>query len=137
MAKAIKLHGRSNYDNTIHNYKGRTYGFASRNFYASFIAARRTFQRMQRTRKIKPLGVVPKTETIVLPEPMSLAKILKRSAMDLVTFKSLNPSILSDTYGRNKHKPLPKYFELTVPRKDARKIKMALITPKRKRYARR
>jgi len=37
--RAMRQHGDTNYVDILRNYKGRTFGFASRNFYVAFLAA--------------------------------------------------------------------------------------------------
>ena len=39
MKKAVKTTGTKNIGKIVHNYRGRAFGFASRNFYAEFLAA--------------------------------------------------------------------------------------------------
>jgi len=42
--RAMRRHGDTNYVDILRNYKGRTFGFASRNFYLAFLAAKEVDQ---------------------------------------------------------------------------------------------
>ena len=42
--RAMRNHGDTNYADIMRNYKGRTFGFASRNFYVAFLAAKEVDQ---------------------------------------------------------------------------------------------
>jgi len=137
MKKAIKLYGKRNYDHTILKYKSRSYGFASRNFYAEFIAARNVFEKIRKRIEVHPDAILKPTETIILKKPTSVAQILRYSPIKLETLKQLNPGILNSTYTKHQHKPLPKYFALRVPQNKARATQLVLNRIKGKSYARR
>ena len=53
--RAMRQHGDTNYADILRNYRGRTFGFASRNFYVAFLAAKEVDQN---TEKYFP-GLVP------------------------------------------------------------------------------
>jgi membrane-bound lytic murein transglycosylase D len=137
MKRAIKKLGRRNFDKTVLNYKSRSFGYASRNFYSEFLAVRNVYKRVLKHTKVHPSVHLTKTDTIILDRPTSIAQILKYTSLDLATVKKLNPEILPIAFSSHRYKPLPKYFELTVPRKNFRVVKSALNRIKGKRYARR
>jgi len=46
--RAMRTHGDTNYADILRNYRGRTFGFASRNFYVAFLAAKEVDQNPDR-----------------------------------------------------------------------------------------
>ncbi len=46
--RAMRLHGDDAYVDILRNYNGRTFGFASRNFYVAFLAAKEVDQNVER-----------------------------------------------------------------------------------------
>ena len=57
--RAMKQYGDESYTDILRNYNGRTFGFASRNFYVAFLAAREVDQNVD---KYFP-GTVPEKPT--------------------------------------------------------------------------
>ena len=94
--RAMRSHGDTAYVDILRNYKGRTFGFASRNFYVAFLAAMQVDQDAQ---KYFP-GVVPdkpidystyKLTAFVAAD--ELASVLKVSERDLARH---NPCVAGD-----------------------------------------
>lgn len=138
MANAVKQVGTSDIGEIIKAYDSPSYGFASRNFYAEFLAAVGTFERLQREGRLAGRGSLPETEGIVLDKRYSLAEIMKFTPLSREILETHNPCLLETTYTKNAAKALPKFFELRVPRSLAQAAKTALITlgKKKKDYAR-
>ena len=59
MSKAVKKIGSSRIEDIIANYKGRSFGFASKNFYAEFLAAANIYKLYPSSRVSSKSLVVP------------------------------------------------------------------------------
>lgn len=111
--RAMRTHGDHAYVDILRNYKSRTFGFASRNFYVAFLAAKRVDQNAE---QYFP-GVVPdKPDSYTmlrLPAYVpadKLAETLKISESELKSHnRALRPTIWEGS------KYLPKDYELRIP----------------------
>ena len=111
--RAMRQHGDNAYTDILRNYKSRTFGFASRNFYVAFLAAMQVDQDPQRYYP----GLVPDSPvdyaTMSLPAYIpadQLVATLKVRERDLARH---NPAIQATVWQGSKH--LPKNFELRLP----------------------
>ncbi|MFO1353010.1 MAG: lytic transglycosylase domain-containing protein [Gammaproteobacteria bacterium] len=90
--KASELYG-PNLDDIIRLHDGSRFGFASRNFYAEFLAAREIALAPQR---FFPEGIVYQTprplERIVLERAASVAELARNYGVDQATLADLNPA---------------------------------------------
>ena len=113
--RAMRQHGDTAYADILRNYNGRTFGFASRNFYVAFLAAMEVDQNPD---KYFP-GVVPEPSvdyaTFVLEDYVpadALAESLGVSERDL---SSANPSLQATVWQGSKH--IPTGMELRIPKR--------------------
>jgi membrane-bound lytic murein transglycosylase D len=111
--RAMRQHGDNAYTDIFRNYKSRTFGFASRNFYVAFLAAMQVDQDPQRYFP----GLVPESPvdyaTVILAAYIpadQLAATLKVQERDLARH---NPAIQATVWQGSKY--LPKNFELRLP----------------------
>ena len=111
--RAMRKHGDHAYADILRNYKSRTFGFASRNFYVAFLAAKTVDQNAQ---KYFP-GVVPNKptdySTVRLPAYVpadELARTLKVSERDL---QQHNRALQATVWQGSKY--LPKNFDVRIP----------------------
>ncbi len=111
--RAMRQFGDEAYTDILRNYKGRTFGFASRNFYVAFLAAREIDQNVERYFP----GLVPDSPvdyaTASLPAYIpadKLAATLEVRERDLARH---NPAIQATVWQGSKH--LPKDFKLRLP----------------------
>jgi len=111
--RAMRQFGDAAYTEILRNYKGRTFGFASRNFYVAFLAAKEIDQNPDRYFP----GLVPDRPvdyaTISLPAYIPadlLAATLKVRERDLATH---NPAVQATVWQGSKN--LPKDFNLRLP----------------------
>lgn len=111
--RAMRKHGDNAYTDILRNYKSRTFGFASRNFYVAFLAAKQIDQNPDRYFP----GLVPDSPidyaTAALPAYVpadKLAAALKVRQRDLARH---NPAIQATVWQGSKY--LPKNFELRLP----------------------
>ena len=111
--RAMRQHGDNAYTDILRNYKGRTFGFASRNFYVAFLAAKEVDQN---TERYFP-GLVPDAPTdyatMSLPAYVpagELAAVLNVRERDLARH---NPAIQATVWQGSKH--IPKNYDLRMP----------------------
>ena len=113
MRRAARQRGTKDIEDIIRNYKSRTFGFASRNFYVAFLAAvqidqnpEQYFGKLSLRRPANHLII--KTEDYL--DAVALAAELGLSQRE---FSRLNPSLLATVWQGNKH--IPKGFPLRLP----------------------
>jgi membrane-bound lytic murein transglycosylase D len=137
MRRAVQRLGTKDIGQIIKYYRHRNYGFASKNFYAEFLAAAQTYESMGRRKNIKASIVIPNTKSIFLSKPMSLKELFVRTPLTERIIKPLNPCIKQRAYAEHRHKLLPRYYEIKVPDHMFRSVEIALNASKNSRYARR
>ena len=116
MRRAVNKLGTDDIATIVRRYDGRTFGFASRNFYVAFVAALDVS-----TDADKYFGVLQRnseeiTEVVSLPEFMSVPTVREAYGLDTATLKRLNPSLMPSVWNGNKY--VPRSFELRVPGAD-------------------
>ncbi len=111
--RAMRQHGDTSYVDIMRNYRGRTFGFASRNFYVAFLAAKEVDQNPD---KYFP-GLVPYQsvdydvlELDVYVPADELAAALNVSERDIAHH---NPALQATIWQGSKH--LPQGFSLRMP----------------------
>jgi membrane-bound lytic murein transglycosylase D len=111
--RAMKQYGDEAYVDILRNYDGRTFGFASRNFYVAFLAAREVDQNAD---KYFP-GTVPKKpvdyETAKLTTYISVAGLSETTGISQATIAKHNPGLQATVWQGSKY--LPKGYELRLP----------------------
>ena len=111
--RAMRQFGDDAYAEILRKYNGRTFGFASRNFYVAFLAAKEVDQNVE---KYFP-GLVPddpvEYETYRLTDYVpadALAEVLAVRERDLARY---NPALQATIWQGSKY--LPRDFEIRVP----------------------
>jgi membrane-bound lytic murein transglycosylase D len=137
MAHAARQLGTRDIGTIIEHYDSNSFGFASRNFYAEFLAAANTYDALLRANRIDRKVSLPESETILLKAPLSVDTLLKNTPLTRAVLAEHNPCLLASTLTSNSGKPLPPYYELKVPRSLAQATKAALDALKTRIYARR
>jgi membrane-bound lytic murein transglycosylase D len=135
MERAVKKIGSRDLGQIIKSYDAPSFGFASRNFYAEFLAAMDTFDKISREGLVATPDPIPATEAIVLKQAISIAKLIKYTPLTREILESHNLCLLETTFTKNAQKPLPAFYEIRVPRHLATAIKTSLQATKNKRYA--
>ena len=111
--RAMRKHGDTAYADIIRNYKGRTFGFASRNFYVAFLAAKQV-----------DLNVEQYFPGIVIDQPTDFAEATLQAYIPVIDLtKALgvtpaqlathNPALQATVWQGSKH--LPKGFDIRLP----------------------
>jgi len=111
--RAMRQYGDNAYADILRNYNGRTFGFASRNFYVAFLAAKEVDQNQQ---KFFP-GLVPDSPVDYTTYKLDayvpadkLATVLNVRERDLARH---NPALQATIWQGSKY--LPQDFEIRMP----------------------
>ena len=114
IARAVETVGSSDMGVIARRYKGRSFGFASRNFYAEFLAAL-DVTRDERRYFGGPIAPVPapRSREIRLREPMRLHQASRHVGVDSETLIAMNPAFLPRVMGGRSS--IPRGYRLRVP----------------------
>jgi membrane-bound lytic murein transglycosylase D len=117
MRRAVRDTGTDDIGTIVREYDGRLFGFASRNFYASFLAAldvsndyRRYFGALTR----QPAENIPRVE---LPAYFPAGVLSEGLGVDTAALRSLNPALQPAVWDGRKH--VPKGYRLRLPANSA------------------
>ncbi len=113
MRRASKQMGGTDIVKIVREYKGRTFGFASRNFYNAFLAAldidQNTEKYFGKVERDKPRVL----RAVDLPAYYTPQGLLNAFGVKNNVFKSLNPALLSTVWAN--HKYIPKGYRVRIP----------------------
>ena len=111
--RAMSQYGDTNYVDILRKYDGRTFGFASRNFYVAFLAARHVDQNVE---QYFP-GLVPDSpvpyQTARLPAYTAAADVSKALGISERQLATHNPAVQATVWEGSKH--LPKGYTIRLP----------------------
>jgi membrane-bound lytic murein transglycosylase D len=127
--KAIQKVGSRDIQTVISRYESPSFGFASRNFYAEFLAAHRTFEHLRRSGSLHwspTFPDLPEVDTIHLPAPTSVAQIVAHTGLSHDQVARLNPCLRSPLFTTHRHHPLPKGYELILPKSVGKRLVLGL-----------
>jgi membrane-bound lytic murein transglycosylase D len=121
IARAVREVGSDNIEDLISKYQSPSFGFASKNFYAEFIAARNIYQRLYK--KNQSPGSNPlKIAILNLPKPLTYREVVAMSGVSESRFRELNPAISATIARRYSTQLLPSGLHIVVPSEQAPKI---------------
>ncbi len=113
MRRAVRKTGHTDLVGIIQKYRSRIFGFASKNFYAEFLAVLeivpnhdRYFGRL----KLKPSQ---KFDVVDMPDYVSLKTLTKHCAISKAETKRLNPAFKTSILSSKKY--IPKGYPLHIP----------------------
>jgi len=111
--RAMRKYGDTAYADILRNYDGRTFGFASRNFYVAFLAAKEIDQNVD---KYFP-GLVTDQPTayaeLRLQNFVSVPDLTRALGISTKQLAAHNPALQSTVWQGSKY--LPKGYEIRVP----------------------
>ena len=115
MRRAVQALGTQDIAEIVRNYKGRTFGFASRNFYVAFLAALEVDSESD-----KYFGSVrrrPEADTVVtkIPDYVGVDSLQSVLGLALTELKAWNPALMEPVWSGDKF--VPKGFSLRLPRR--------------------
>lgn len=106
VAKAAKEVGSKNIADIIDKFEGKSFGFASQNFYASFLAALHVTRNSQAFLGDLPRARILEFDEFVLPHYIELKVFLEKFQLEETAFKELNPALTADVYNGKKYMPV-------------------------------
>ena len=114
MQRAKRQQQSDDMEKIILNYKSDTFGFASKNFYAEFLAARyiyNTYYRHKTRFDSNPQNIAK----IKVPKGSSLFDLLRYTPLTEKILKKHNLDLGKKAFSRHLQTPLPRGFEIFVP----------------------
>ena len=111
--RAMRQFGDEAYTDIIRKYNGRTFGFASRNFYVAFLAAKQIDQDSERYFPGTKADTPTDYATGVLKEYISVSDLTAALGVTQKQLAGHNPSLQETVWQGSKH--LPKQFKLRLP----------------------
>jgi membrane-bound lytic murein transglycosylase D len=124
VSRAVRTVGSNNIGEIIERYDGPTFGFASKNFYAEFLAARNTYNRLYKHGKSEDSNPL-RISMVRLNRPASVHAILRATGLPESRLRELNPSISNKAFAATSVK-LPEGFRIIVPSEHERAIKVSI-----------
>jgi peptidoglycan lytic transglycosylase D len=113
MRRAVRVVGTDDIGKIVDSYDSRTFGFASRNFYAAFLAAldvdRNPEKYFGEVRIDPPIELT----AIVVPDYVDAAPLAKTWNLSLSQLKQLNPALMDTVWAGDKF--IPRGFEVRIP----------------------
>ena len=115
--RAIKTTGSEDISVIVREYNQGSFGFASQNFFAEFMAVVRSYETLVNSGRlsIKPSNL--DISSVSLRSPVKIKHLEKEFDLSLEKLKKLNPCIRSSTFKRHPNYKLPKKYRLYLPRK--------------------
>lgn len=98
----------------VQRYESRSFQFASRNFYAAFLAALEIDSNPEKYFDRVKIAPPSDTDTIVVPDFVPARILADALGVRLSTLRELNPALLETVWSGDKH--VPKGFPLRLPR---------------------
>ncbi len=111
MARAKKQCG--DFETILRDYKGRSFGFASRNFYAQFLAAREIAKDYPKYFDNIRMESATKAKTVQLPGYFALDDLVNHFGVEVSAVRSLNPALRKPVFKGEKY--IPKGYEMRFP----------------------
>ena len=114
MRRAARRMGTKDIDKIVREYKSRTFGFASRNFYVGFLAALEIDSNPEKYFGKLTLDQPAETEVAPVPFYGSAKGVAAALGIDVQTLRQSNPSLRPPVWAGLKR--IPKGHEIRVPR---------------------
>jgi membrane-bound lytic murein transglycosylase D len=111
MRRALRKKG--SYERIFKEYRSRSFRFASRNFYAEFLAAREAAKNYRQYFGDLELNRPRKTHSIELSGYVSLPEVARHLNLDLAELRGLNPALRGPVFSGQKY--VPRGYRLQLP----------------------
>jgi len=132
MRRAVHILGTTDIATIIRRYKGRTFGFASRNFYTAFLAAvevdknyKKHFGSLALMNPISP-------KIMRIPNYVPAVQLSKAMGINMDLLRAVNPALRPAVWSGSKH--IPKDYHLNLPAKVSVSKKIFAAIPPRYQY---
>ena len=113
MARAVKRLGTDQIDEIVANYESRSFGFASRNFYTQFLAARKVMKSYESYFGPLHRDAPQQIETVSLPFYADVDDLESRLGVSSAQIAELNPALRPPVFRSGKR--IPRGYALRVP----------------------
>ena len=110
VARAVRELGTTDLGVIVQNYQGRSFGFASRNFYAEFLAAHDV---MARADEYCGTAAPARPERVQIGAYVPLSELASCAGVDTATLLDLNPALQAPVREGKLH--VPKGYRLNLP----------------------
>lgn len=114
MLRAVKFVGSNDIGTIVQKYKGAAFGFASRNFYASFLAALEVDRHAERYFGPVQLDAPTNYDMVALREYIPAKALAHSAGISLDELRQHNPALLEPVWSGEKY--IPQGFMVRVPR---------------------
>jgi membrane-bound lytic murein transglycosylase D len=111
--RAMKRHGDDALVEILREYNGRTFGFASRNFYVAFLAAKQVDQDPEAYFSDIVLEQPTDYAIVKLPAYVAVGDLSKATGVSRSEIEKHNPALQATVWQESKY--LPKGYELRLP----------------------
>ena len=125
LKKALHRLKTNDFNTLIESYSQDRFGFASRNFYAEFIAAAKTYERLIQEGKIAPPPAYSDVEKIVLPKTLKPQEILHLAAISEEQFVDYNHCLNKKIFSSYAGIKLPLNYSIFLPKSHANTLRNA------------
>lgn len=115
------------YENIFNKYDGQSFGFASRNFYSEFIAAREVAKNYKKYFGNVTLAAPVSFVEVAIPGYAPIKDLSRHFRVDLATLKELNPALRPPVFEGRKH--VPRGYKLRLPGKNGEVTQLASRMP--------
>lgn len=125
MLRAKKQKG--SYENIFHHYDSRRFGFASRNFYSEFIAARHVAKNYRKYFGDLRLDPPVPVHEVAMAGYAPIKDLARHFQVDLPTLTELNPALRPPVFEARKF--VPKGYKLRLPNGNGQMERLASLIP--------
>lgn len=112
--RAARQVGSKDIGAIVRNYRGRAFGFASRNFYASFLAALEVDRNAGRHFGDLAIDTPTDYDVVPLSDYLPVRALVESMAINLEDIRRHNPALRDPVWSGDKH--IPRGYALRIPR---------------------
>jgi membrane-bound lytic murein transglycosylase D len=125
LAKAVRQLGTRDIGTIVARYKSPSFGFASRNFYAEFLAARRVDQNPERYFGPLRRDAPADHESVVLRKSYGVGVLANALRIPSSALREWNPALLSPVWSGARS--VPASYEVRIPRRSGQPAASTLV----------
>lgn len=134
MRRAVSQQGTSDIGVIVERYTSRTFGFASRNFYAAFLAALDVERDYERYFGELTVDAPESHAVIEVPAYIDAAPLSRALGLPVAELRRLNPALMDSVWGGDKF--VPQGFDLRLPGTlSANALELVATVPTAEQYA--
>ncbi len=116
MLRAARVTGTRDIGTIIEEYSGPAFGFASRNFYPSFLAALKVDRNAEQYFGALSLNSPLDYDTVKLPDYVPARALAEEAGVTLAQLRTYNPALRDTVWSGEKH--IPRGYVIRFPRRD-------------------